>query len=167
MKSMQLGVMAWMAAVVLGAVSPIAALATEAEEEWKGRAPAGKATLGALMGVGLESGGHFALMGAAAWMVDEDGFIPEITDQAYIETEMGAGFGKNSRFLYSVHMRWDFVRNRQWTPFVIAGLSGGSGGDFTLAPRFGIGSFWQVSEGWTVRGEISRDLILAGVSFGF
>jgi len=167
MKSMHLGVMAWMVAAVLGAVAPGGVHATEAEEDWKGRAPAGKATLGALMGVGLESGGNFALMGAAAWMVDEDGFIPDITDQAYIETEMGAGFGKSSRFLYSVHMRWDFVKNRQWTPFAIAGLSGGSGGDFSLAPRFGIGSFWQVSEGWTVRGEISRDLILAGVSFGF
>jgi hypothetical protein len=136
-------------------------------EEWKGPAPIEKAHLGALMGLSLDGGGRFALLGTASWRVVEQGFAPDINNQVYIETELGAGLGADTRFIYSLHMRWDFVRNATWTPFAIGGLSGSSGDNFTLAPRFGVGSFWNVAPGWTVRGEISHDLVVAGISFGF
>ena len=154
-------------AVASMVVSFSALAQAEETEEWKGPAPAEKAHIGALMGLGMDGDARFALLGTASWRIVEQGFAPEINNQVYIETELGAGLGADTRFLYSVHMRWDFVRNATWTPFAIGGLSGSSGDNFTLAPRFGVGSFWNVAPGWTVRGEISHDLLVAGISYGF
>jgi hypothetical protein len=138
-----------------------------AAEDWKGAPPTLKGDFGALVGLGWAGNdGRFAILGSAAWKVLEDGFIQDINDQVYIETELGVGFGSTStRFIYSVHGRWDFVKNAEWTPFAIGGLSGGVDGSFNLSPRFGIGAFWNVSPQWTLRGEVSHDLVVAGVSF--
>lgn len=137
-------------------------------EDWKGATPAGKMEIGALTGLGLEGGSaSFQLLGAASLRVSDDGFIPDINDQVSAEAELGAAFASDTRFLYSVHMRWDFVKDSSLTPFALAGLSGSAGESVVLAPRFGVGAFWTLASGWTLRAEISRDITVAGVAFAF
>jgi hypothetical protein len=151
------------------AATPAPAATPSQAEAWKGTPPTLRGDFGVLGGLGWTGNdGRFLILGSAAWKILDQGFVPEINNQVYLETELGVGFGGSStRFIYSVHGRWDFIKNEIWTPFAIGGLSGGVDGSFTLSPRFGVGAFWNITPDLTLRGEISSDITVAGVSFAF
>ena len=148
--------------------------ATSLAEDWKGEADAAEFTASIMSGFGLiGTTGGLALMPALAKKIAHRGFLDDINDQAYFEIEVGPMFTSgSSALMYGAHLRWDFRRNEVWTFYALGGLGGfntGSklGDQFGIHPRFGVGTFWSLSKHVTLRGEVSHELILAGVSVGF
>ena len=143
-------------------------------EEWKGKSDPAAFHLGVLAGMGvIDSQAGFAVLGTASHKILSRGFVPEINDSVSIETELGPLFVSSTTvFMYSLHLRWDFQKDDLWTIYALGGFSGditGSdlGSRFILFPRFGLGALCQVHPLVAIRGELSRELIAAGVAFNF
>jgi hypothetical protein len=141
-------------------------------EDWKGPTNPNTFDFSALAGLGIfDSKAGFALVGAAAYKIQPEGFIPEISDEALIELEAGPLFlSGGTAFVWSSHLRWDFNKDPELSFYAIGGLGGlASGSDlgsaFRVFPRFGVGTIWNASAQVTVRGEVSHELVVAGVSF--
>ena len=153
---------------------------TDSTKDWVGRSNDTEFQLDGLAGLGVvDNSIGFALMGAVSKRILERGFVADINDSVFIETELGPMFTSGTAlFMYSLHLRWDFQLNPDWAFFAIGGLAGdiysgsngnstASGSHFELYPRFGIGAFWQVAPQFRLRAEISHELIVAGASFPF
>jgi hypothetical protein len=145
-----------------------------AAEDWKGPSESAEWSLSALTGLGIVNATPgFAIMGAAAKKILDRGFVPDINNSVWIETEMGPVIAKGSAaFQFSGHLRWDFVRNDDWTFFAIGGFGGSSTGEklgdkFEFYPRFGAGALWKIFADFDVRGEVSHELIVLGAQFKF
>jgi len=143
-------------------------------EDWKGGVSEHLYDGGLTSGVGvLDRSIGFTVVGQFARKIIHDGFIPEINNQVFAEVQLGSLFVSNATALiYSAHLRWDFTKDYDWTFFALGGLSGTIAGDslgnvWSLAPRFGVGSFYRIDSQFSFRAELSQDLVLAGVSFGF
>ena len=143
-------------------------------ENWKGELSEHLFDGGLTSGMGvLDRSIGFSVVGQFARKIIHDGFIPEINNQVFAEVQLGSLFVSNSTALiYSAHLRWDFTKDYDWTFFAIGGLSGTIAGDslgnvWSLAPRFGVGSFYRIDSQFSFRAELSQDLVLAGISFGF
>jgi hypothetical protein len=142
----------------------------QSPEDFKGLSSTAEMTFGAMGGVALIGNrAGFAVLGNVAKKIVNRGFVPDINDQVYAELEAGPAFfsGPNA-FLYSAHLRWDFEKDRALTPYAFGGLSGyavNGPGDLPIFPRFGAGVFWTPNPVFTVRFELSHELIGAGVSF--
>jgi hypothetical protein len=153
-------------------VSALAAGKTSSGEDWKGQSDNAEVHLGGLAGLGIfaDFNAGFVLLGTASKKIIHHGFVPDVTDSVSIETEMGPIFTQGTTaFSYSLHARWDFEMNQQWTFFAIGGAAGYITGSslnnsFALFPRFGVGSFFRVNDLILIRGEISHELIAAGVT---
>ncbi len=143
-----------------------------ASEDFKGSSPAGEYTFGLIGGLGvLDSSAGFAVIGNAAKKIIHQGFVPEINNQVWVEFEAGPLFvSGSSAFIYSAHLRWDFHKDQTWTFYGLGGLGGNITGEklgshWELFPRFGVGAFCKVNPQITLRGELSHELFVAGVSF--
>ncbi len=143
-------------------------------EPWKGTPPDKEIHVGALAGLGIiDTTPGFALIGMASKKILSEGWIPDINDQVFIEAEIGPMFNSGHTYwIFSGHLRWDFVRDDQWTFFALGGLggniTGASLGDrAAVFPRIGVGAFYRVADNLLIRGELSHELIAAGVSFPF
>jgi len=140
-------------------------------EPWKGPAANSEFNLGAMIGVGLIGNvAGVAAVGNVAKKIVHQGFVPEINNQVFAEAQLGSVFKTGSdAFIYSAHLRWDFVHDPRFTLFALGGFSGysvtGVGGDLPIAPRVGIGIFWNLTPVLALRGEISHELISTGLSF--
>jgi hypothetical protein len=160
--------------LVLASASAIAAPTTVSTgEPWKSYHPANNFTLGASTGFGLvDTHGGFSLIGNAAAKIVKDGFVPEIVNPVFLEVEFGPIFVSGATFwMYSTHLRWDFVRNEDWTLFALGGFGGNIAsnkyGDRTaFHPRFGVGAFYAL-EYFDLRMEFSHELITIGMSVPF
>lgn len=131
------------------------------ESEW---------SLSALTGLGIVNSTYgFATIGALAKKILHHGFAPEINNQVFVEIEAGPVFGiDGTPVFFSGHLRWDFQKDEQWRLFALGGLAGhvGSLGNDGLFPRFGLGAMMELDQGFSLRGEISHELLVAGLSFG-
>ncbi len=143
-------------------------------EDWKGKPETAQWSLGVLTGLGIVNATPgFAIMGAAAKKIVEGGFIPDINNSVWIETEMGPVLAKGSvAFQFSGHLRWDFVRNEEWTFYALGGFGGSSTGSqlgdkFEFYPRFGVGALWKIFADFSFRGEVSHELTVVGAQFDF
>lgn len=143
-----------------------------AEEDWKGTSVDTQVAFGGLTGLGMvDSSGGFALMATASKKVISRGFVPDLNDSVWIEGMAGPVFLSGATALgYSAHLRWEFVKDPTWTFYAL----GGAGGNylsvngtsrFELFPRFGIGALWNLYAAFQLRGEISHEFTLVGVSF--
>ena len=148
-------------------------------EDWKGDPETSEVNLGALTGMGiLDEQVGFALLGTVSKKIVHHGFISDVNDSVSIEAAMGPLFvsspsGTNgTAFMYSLHLRWNFQKDEHWTFYALGGAGGAItgaslGSKFTVLPRFGVGTFYHFNELFMIRGEISHDLIAAGVTFPF
>lgn len=144
--------------------------ATEQGEAWKGTPPTNMWTGGALLGVGLFDGSAGpTFLGQLAYKINDHGFSPDINNQVFIESNLGVLIlTGTSPFLYSVHLRWDFIYDPDLTFFAVGGLAGSvATGSFRLYPRFGVGVFKTLTGSIALRGEISHEWLAGGVSFSF
>lgn len=145
-----------------------------AEEDYKTFNPDISFTSGVSTGLGkVNSREGIALIGNLGARILKDGFVPDIVNPVYVEVEFGPMFTQGeSIWIYSTHLRWDFIKNSKWTFFGIGGLGGNFysnsrfGSNFDLHPRFGVGTFWAL-DFFDLRAELSHEAVLAGVSFPF
>lgn len=153
---------------------PVANPGTSASgEDYKSYHPSNNFTFGGSGGFGLvDTHGGFTLIGNIAAKVVKDGFIPEIVNPVFLEAEFGPTFVSGATFwMYSTHLRWDFVKDSKWTLFALGGFGGNFGsnryGDrVALHPRFGVGAFYALDT-VDLRFEFSHELITVGVSVPF
>jgi hypothetical protein len=151
-------------------------LPSRAEEQvdwqWPGRTEVW--TLGVLPGLAtINSNTGFALQFAGAYRMIEKGFAPDISNQVFVELQGGPfTTSRGSAFLYSAHLRWDFMLNQDWIFYGLGGLGGNKqgadlGNQFQLLPRFGVGALLNLERQThlplDLRGELSRELIAVGV----
>ena len=159
---------------LLAAASAMATETTSASaaEDWKGQA--GKAELdhGALTGVGIYRGvAGYTLLGTASKKLIHQGFAADINNSVSLETELGPLWVSSATaFSYSLHLRWDFMKDDQWGVYGLGGLAGtitgaSLGDKFDLLPRFGVGGLYRVTDFVTARAELSHELIALGVAF--
>lgn len=142
-------------------------------EDYQTYVPDHRFTLGVSGGFGLvDTSGGFALIGHAATRIAKDGFIPDIVNPVFLEVGFGPLFTSGTTvWMYSLHMRWDFVKNSNWTWFAIGGFGGNItneefGDRVAFHPRFGVGAFYE-TEFLTYRADFSHELITVGVSYPF
>lgn len=137
-------------------------------ERWKGEHPKSLFHVGGLTGAGfLSETAGFSILGVAAVKILNKGFLDDFTNQAFLEAQAGALFvGGQTYFQWNLQLRWDFVLDEYWTFYAVGGLGGVSGNTRnTFYPRFGIGAVWNLFVVCSLRAELTRDFIGAGVVF--
>ena len=141
-------------------------------DDWKGSPSSRDLTFGFLGGTGLiEPKYGISVSGNVAKKIIDQGFIPGINNQVFVEIEAGPVFvSGHAPLFWSTHLRWDFVQNETWGFYSLAGLAGQiSGvelGDRALVfPRFGAGVFYHLQQNMSIRAELSHELIGVGLSF--
>ncbi len=145
-----------------------------AADDFKGPSVPDVVSVGGMTGLAvIDSRAAFTVLGHAARKILDRGFVNDLNDSVWIEGEAGPAFTSGSTaFVYSLHLRWDFVKDATWTFYALAGLGGdvtpaGLGDHFELFPRFGVGAMLHLLENLSLRAELSHELIVAGVQFGF
>ena len=150
---------------------PSAAKVQEAVEEFKGGPAPQFMDFSAMMGLGIiDSSSAFTLVGTASRKIVDRGFVSDINNQVFVELALGPAFFKgNTAFVFSTHLRWDFERDARLRLFAVGGLAGNAtganaGNRWTIAPRFGVGALYPISDALSLRGELSHEWIVAGVA---
>lgn len=150
--------------------APVAG-APAAVEDFKGAPAPQIMDFSAMTGLAIiDSSSAFTLLGTASRKIVDRGFVSDVNNQVFVELAIGPAFFKgNTAFVFSTHLRWDFERDAKLRLFAIGGLGGNAtgadaGNRWTLAPRFGIGALYQISDGLSLRGEISHEWMAAGVA---
>jgi hypothetical protein len=150
-----------------------AASASGTAEAWKGKSDGAEVHLGAIAGLGIiDFNPGFVLLGTASKKIVQSGFVPDITNSVSIETQMGPIFVDGTAlFSYSLHLRWDFEKDERWIFYALGGAGGyitgsgyAGGNSFMLFPRLGIGTLLRVNDLLEIRGEVSHELIAAGIA---
>ncbi|MCC7442481.1 MAG: hypothetical protein IT285_12665 [Bdellovibrionales bacterium] len=156
--------------------SPLASAADGVPTEtWKGPAPDQGIQLGFLTGPSIW-GTHvdLALMGTLSKLLIERGFVPDITNQVFLEVGLGPDrlASPGSGWIYSFHLRWDFHMDEQFAVYAVGGLGGAvdTSGDTNIAsahPRLSAGVLLKTGGPFSFRGEVGADFLAAGVIVGF
>ncbi len=140
-------------------------------ENWKGAPYDHLFDIHGGVGMGIFEGNlGLALIFGAAFEIAHEGFIGDgINDQVYLEISTGPLITSGlDPWAYSVHIRWDFHMDLDWTFYSLGGLGGSFGtGVSRLYPRFGAGIVRHLTDDLGIRGEISQNWILLGMTFGF
>ena len=142
-------------------------------EDWKGPENATQFDFGLMSGLGTyNTSTGVAVIGSGAVKVAAEGFIPDVSDEVLVEFQGGPLFmSRGNAFTWSAHMRWDFNKDADWSFYGLGGLAGSItgaslGSVWALYPRFGVGTLWNVTDQFTLRAEVSREWITAGLAFG-
>ncbi len=144
-------------------------------EDWKGAERPYNLTASAiLLGGGLiDSALGWPVALGLSYRFMPEGWLEDINDSVSMEFVGGTLMVKGSDpFIYSLHFRWDFIKDSAWTFFALGGLGGaktgdGYGNNFRIHPRLGVGTFFFVRENIAARAEISHELFALGASFFF
>lgn len=155
----------------------LAANAFGAPKDFKGEAPSQNFHLGAMGGIGvIDSRVGASFQGTAAVKVMNRGFADDINNQLFVEAQFGPLFvAGTTAFQYSFHLRWDFIKDYDWTFYGLGGLGGViTGPSYTpiaagptvassiFYPRFGVGAMWGLFEFVSIRFELSHEFIGLG-----
>ena len=145
-----------------------------AEDDFKGKSSPNEFDVGGMTGLGVvDSSAGLAIVGTISHKIIDRGFIPDINDAVAIEAQLGTVlFLGAGVFTYSAHLRWDFTQNADWTFYALGGLGGNItsvtlGSHFELFPRIGAGAFWKIAENFSLRAEVSHELIGVGAVIPF
>ena len=139
-------------------------------EDWKGESEASVLSVGGLTGLGLVRGSSgLVLLGTVSKKIVNRGFVPDISNSVSLEGQVGPTlFAGVTNWMYSVHLRWDFEKDRNWNLFALGGLGGNAGGNSSeLAPNFGVGALWKMAGPLNIRFQLTHNLIVAGVNVPF
>ncbi len=150
------------------------------EKAFKGHSPTYQFNVGGLTGLGVvDSRPGYSLLGTAAVKIINRGFVEDINNQVFLEVAFGPLFvGGGTAFQYSFHLRWDFVKDEDWTFYAVGGLGGViTGSSYSpiplgpakassmFYPRLGLGAMWGLFSVASLRFEISHELLAMGVVF--
>lgn len=151
-----------------------ASSSSSSSEDWKGTSSSRDITFGFLGGTGLiEPKYGLSVIGDVAKKILNQGFIPGIDNQVFIELEAGPVFVQgHAPFFWSSHLRWDFTQDENWSFYALGGLAGQItgielGDRALIFPRFGAGIFYHLQQNMSIRAELSHELIGAGLNFEF
>ena len=148
-----------------------------AQKAFKGEAPPQNFHLGAMAGIGvIDSRVGASFQGTAAVKVMNRGFVDDINNQLFVEAAFGPLLLTGSTvFQYSFHLRWDFIKDMDWSFYALGGFGGMiSGTDYSplppapgrsvsyFYPRFGVGAMWGLFELVSLRVELSHEFIGLG-----
>lgn len=157
---------AWLLALAIGLAAPKAS----AEEAWKGAPPPTSLSLAAMAGAGvLDSAVGFGLNGAVGIKILNEGFIPDINDQVYLEGQFGVTFMRGSSVIpWGLFLRWDFHKDEALTLYSLGGLGGtitsaALGSRTLFYPRVALGVVWRAFGDIGIRAEVSHEFAGAGV----
>ena len=147
---------------------------TEVVEAWKGADPTRDFVFSTMGGLGvINNSAGFGFVGAVSKKIVNHGFVPDISNQVFIEVEAGPVFtGSANPFWFSTHLRWDFHKDSLWSLFALGGATGqvvGTGAgtsQFNLFLRTGIGAFYHFNEQVSLRAEFSHEFTGLGVTWG-
>jgi hypothetical protein len=143
-------------------------------EDWKGKAydknfqasvMSGMTIMGTAVG--------FGLMASFAGKILDKGFIPDISNQVFLEGTLGPTFmSAGTGWQMGAHLRWDFHKNEFWTFYSLGGfgwdiIPNGFTNLVAFHPRFGGGVLWDLFPQISLRGEISHEFIGVGAAFMF
>jgi hypothetical protein len=152
--------------------------ASFAYENWKGHTEVSPVEVGLLTGTSFYgSSANWAVLATGDYLFKKDGFLDDIDDRVWLEVQMGPAFFSSSGsshtgLQYAAQMRWDFTFNEYWSFYSVGGFGGFIlpdvyGGNFTLHPRFGLGTEYQTKTALLFRGEVASDFIGIGVAVNF
>lgn len=141
-------------------------------EDFKGPLESPEYHFGVMTGLGvLNSKAGWVLLPTISKKIVHQGFVPDISNQVFIEITAGPIFVLgSSAFVYSTHLRWDFKKDEQWTLYAVGGLGGhvtgvSLGSQWVLMPRFAGGVFLKLSSMVKLRIEASHEWIALGASY--
>jgi hypothetical protein len=143
-------------------------------EDWKGVSEESVLSLGGMAGLAvIDATSGFTVLGTVSKKIVTHGFVPDITNSVSVEGAVGPVFlSVGTAVAYSIHLRWDFEKDKDWTLYALGGLggnvltaSGSSRGE--AFPRFGIGAFYKMSGPLNARVELSHELIAVGINVPF
>ena len=141
---------------------------------WQGSAPADNFQVGFLLGPALiEPSYGLGIVGTAAKRIIKDGWLADVSDAVYLEGAMGPVFVKSQHpLVYSIHLRWEFQFNEQWSLYALGGVGGEVSGPelgnrSLLFLRTGLGAFYGLQDNMKLRLEVSHEWIGVGLAFGF
>jgi len=144
----------------------------ELMEDWKGKPREHSTEVGAMTGLGVYDGAVGAsLFVGGSEKILHDGLIDGVNDQFFGEIYLGSVFlSEGSVFQYALQGRWDFHRNDTWSVYAMGGLGGTITGkslddSWRLAPRFGVGTFYELNPKVKLRAEVSHDLMILGAAY--
>lgn len=146
-----------------------------AVEDWKGPTAPHTIQLGAMSGLGLVGAqAGLALIANASKRVVERGFVPDLNDSVWFEVQAGwiLFIPGGNPFSYSAHLRWDFIKDDQWTLFGIGGFGGmiqpsSFGSSYWFYPRTAIGAAMSLTahSPMQLRFELSQNWTTVGISW--
>lgn len=150
-----------------------------AAEPWKGHTETSPLELGVMTGLsifGTETAWGF--LANAAYLIQPNGWVDDVDDRIWIETQMGPSFFPSraglsgSGFQFNAHLRWDFTYNEYWTVYGLGGIGGYAlppalASKFNLHPRFGAGVEYQTKAALMFRAEVSAEFVGLGVALNF
>jgi len=140
-------------------------------EDYKTYRPSDSVRLGVSGGMGLiNTTPGLLILPSISTVIAREGWIPEIVNPVSIEGQLGPMFAKGQTlWMYSAHLRWDFVKDELWTLFALGGVGGNFydntkfGSDFAFHPRFGVGAFYDMGA-FLYRAELSPEAITFGLA---
>ena len=148
--------------------------ASATDSDWKNPGLPPLYNFGALTGLGIiDSYGGIAILGTASLTIIDRGFIADISNSVATEIEAGPMITSGTAaFWYSLHIRWDFQKDDNWTLYALGGLGGAGtpsamGGHFEIWPRFGAGAMYKLTSSLLLRGEVSHEFTGIGISVPF
>lgn len=166
----RLGILYIVSVLLLGLLRSYAVFA----EDWKGEPETSQISVGALTGMGVIDGSvGYALIATVSKKIISHGFISDLDNSVSIEGQLGPVFYSGlTPWHYSVHLRWDFEKDPNWTLYALGGAGGNivsvnSATRFEFFPRFGVGAFWKMMPNVWWRGELSHELIAIGILLPF
>lgn len=154
--------------VVVALVSSIILSSAQSRgEDWKGSVPGNTFTTGVMTGLAPVLGElGYALLWHGGVQMMKDGFIPDVADSVFLETELGGNWIEGpDLFFWSLHLRWDFYKNATWGLFALAGFHGVNSSTVSniFVPRVGVGALYNLGGIFDVRFEFSHELVGVGV----
>jgi hypothetical protein len=147
--------------------------------KWKGTTEVSPYEFGLVTGLGLfGTQTSWSFLATGAYLIQPKGWIDEVDERIWLEIEAGPAFFSapagisGTGLQYSVHGRWDFTYDENWTAYGLGGFSGFAlpsslGSAFSFHPRFGVGLQYQTKTPLMFRGEISHEFMGLGVALNF
>ncbi|MCM0606373.1 MAG: hypothetical protein KA715_09815 [Xanthomonadaceae bacterium] len=142
-------------------------------EDWKDATPPQSVQVGGMVGLGLVGNqAGMSLIAQAAKRVIDRGFVPDLNDSVWFEVQAGwiLFIPSGNPFGYSAHLRWDFIKDDQWSLYGLAGFGGLTNtGAALFFPRTAIGAAMSLTSKspMQLRFELSQSWTATGISWLF
>lgn len=131
--------------------------------DWKSVSRNHEVSASLMLGPSVGSG--FTILGTVAKSLGS-GFIPDVEETPSVELQLGPVLGTGA-VQFTVALRWDFHKDKNWSFYGLGGLGGAFASAFTLYPRTGLGAHYWVLHNLAIRGEYSHEMLGVGAMMTF